>query len=187
MARKIIGLTGRMGSGMSVAAMELQRLGFTRTRFAGPLKQMMRCLGLTDEHIEGKLKEVPCDILGGKTPRFAMQTIGTEWGRDMISSKLWVDVWKHHIEHMPEYIPISVEDVRFANEANAVRSVGGIVVQINRPGRDDNIIHASELFDFKTDMLIENDGSIEALQEKIRRLAKSLADTTPHSNLKRAA
>jgi putative protein kinase ArgK-like GTPase of G3E family len=79
--RQIIGLTGLMGSGKSLAAQELERIGFTRTRFAGSLKDMMRVLGLTEEEIEGNLKETACALLGGKTPRYAMQTIGTEWGR----------------------------------------------------------------------------------------------------------
>ena len=43
---------------------------------------MLYQLGLGEAHIEGALKEVPCELLGGKTPRYAMQTLGTEWGRD---------------------------------------------------------------------------------------------------------
>src|SRR5262245_6513313 len=92
--RRIIGLTGKLKSGKTEAALHLCKKGFTRVRFAGPLKNMMTCLQLTDAEIEGMLKEQPCDLLCGKTPRYAMQTIGTEWGRALIGEDLWVNAWK---------------------------------------------------------------------------------------------
>jgi hypothetical protein len=49
-----------------------------QVKFAGPLKSMCMALGLTEAHIEGHLKEVPCELLCGQTPRHAMQTLGTE-------------------------------------------------------------------------------------------------------------
>jgi hypothetical protein len=62
--------------------------GFARVRFAGPLKAMMAALGCTNAEIDGDRKEVPCDLLGGKSPRWAMQTLGTEWGRKLIGDDL---------------------------------------------------------------------------------------------------
>lgn len=62
--KKILVLTGEAGAGKSTIARELERLeGFARIRFAGPLKDMVRALGLTDREIEGDLKEQPCDKL----------------------------------------------------------------------------------------------------------------------------
>ena len=29
---------------------------------------------------------------GGKTPRYLMQTLGTEWGRMMVDGDLWVEL-----------------------------------------------------------------------------------------------
>lgn len=61
---KILVLTGEAGAGKSTIARELERLeGFARIRFAGPLKDMVRALGLTEREIEGDLKEQPCDKL----------------------------------------------------------------------------------------------------------------------------
>src|SRR4051794_965130 len=63
--RTIIAFTGLAGSGKSTAAHHLvNRRGFQRVRFAGPLKAMMASLGLTHEQIEGAEKESPCALLG---------------------------------------------------------------------------------------------------------------------------
>jgi hypothetical protein len=160
-----------MGSGKSLAAQELERIGFARTRFAAALKDMMRVVGLTDEHIEGKLKELPCELLCGRTPRYAMQTIGTEWGRNLIGEQFWVNVWKHKVSTIAPRVSVSVEDVRFSNEAEAVRSLGGIVVRITRGVTKTSSGHPSETMDFQADYHVENDGTIEDCQKKIRDLA----------------
>jgi hypothetical protein len=59
--RIILGLSGLAGSGKSTAAMHLvKNRGWARVRFAGPLKDMCRALGLSEDEIEGSLKEVAC-------------------------------------------------------------------------------------------------------------------------------
>lgn len=167
--RQIIGFTGRMGAGKSLAAQHLNEdHAFQRTRFAGPLKDMMKCLGLTHEHIEGKLKELPCGVLGGKSPRYAMQTIGTEWGRDIISKSLWIDVWKQKVRDLGQ-TSVTVEDVRFPNEAEAVREVGGILVHIER-GAPVAPSHASEIMDFAADIMIRNDGTVGEFLQRVGEL-----------------
>jgi hypothetical protein len=81
-AARLIALTGYAGSGKSTLADILAcEHGFTVVKFAGPLKAMLRALGLDEREIEGDLKEQPCQLLAGHTPRRAMQTLGTEWGR----------------------------------------------------------------------------------------------------------
>jgi hypothetical protein len=173
MNRLIVGFTGRIGAGKSEAAARLHRKGFTRTRFAGPLKDMMRVLGMTDDEIEGSRKELPCDLIGGKTPRYAMQTIGTEWGRDLMSENIWVDAWKRKVSVLTS--SVTVEDVRFLNEAVAVRQVGGILVRIERPDMPSiasTSLHVSEEMDFVPDLIIHNDGTRVQLFDKIDMLTR---------------
>lgn len=133
--RTVIAFTGLAGSGKSTVAEHLTRHhGFTRVRFAGPLKEMMRALGLTEAEIEGDRKEVPCELLGGRTPRYAMQTIGTEWGRNIIARDLWIRAWRAAVDKLPAGASVVVDDCRFPNEADAVRALGGVLVRIVRPG-----------------------------------------------------
>jgi hypothetical protein len=124
-------------------------------KMAGPLKSMMRAIGLTDEHIEGALKEVPCDLLCGKTPRHAMQTIGAEWGRDLIGGELWVNLWRATLPPGR----VVCDDIRYPNEAAMVRFLGGLVVEVRREGIGTHGAHQSERFDgVVPDTVIYNPG-----------------------------
>jgi hypothetical protein len=130
----IVGLCGAIGSGKTTAAKHLvDARGFERVRFAGPLKNMMKALGLTYDEIDGHLKEEPCELLGGKTPRHAMQSIGTEWGRELIDPDLWVRAWKRNAQLATSF-HIVADDVRFPNEVDMIRSMGGKIIKVERPG-----------------------------------------------------
>lgn len=132
MTQIIIGFAGRAGAGKTTAALHLvEHHGFERVRFAGPLKAMMRALGCTEEEVDGALKEAPCALLGGRTPRQAMQWLGTEWGRDLIAPDLWTRAWEHAVAGKPRVV---ADDVRFPNEAATIRRLGGRVIRIVAAG-----------------------------------------------------
>lgn len=164
--RPIIAFCGLIGSGKTTAALHLvDRHGFVRVRFAEPLKAMLRSLGLSNREIDGDLKEDPCPLLGGKTPRWAMQLLGTEWGRQMIDPELWTRAWRLSVDALPPGIPVVADDCRFANEAAAVRAVSpnALVLRIVRPGVTVGGAHVSELQAFSPDCDIINRGSIAEL------------------------
>lgn len=127
---KLIGLIGRKGSGKDTAALTLLSQGYRNVKFAGALKDMLRCLlayqGTDQETIErmveGDLKETPTPLLGGREPRYAMQTLGTEWGRYLIASDLWV---RTAIRRASGHHTV-ITDVRFPNEVDAVHEAGGV-------------------------------------------------------------
>lgn len=169
---KVIGLSGLARSGKGTVAAMLAPHGYTRLPFAGPLKDMLRVLGLSDNELDGARKAEPCDLLMGKTPRHAMQTLGTEWGRDMIGPHLWISSWQRRAVNLPLVV---ADDVRFPNEALAVRIMGGVIWRIERPGLVADR-HASENHTIKADAVIYNDGTLNDLAAQVAwRLMPSCA------------
>jgi hypothetical protein len=172
----VIGLCGEMGSGKSTAADFLHRSSrFRRLSFAAPLKNMLRVLGLGDRELYGDLKETPSPKLGGHTPRHAMQTLGTEWGRDCMSPTFWVDqAIRSAIEARDcGQLGVVFDDVRFETEVDAIRLMGGRVIRLTgRAVASSGPKHASEQLDFEPDATISNAGSIADLE---RALMKALA------------
>ncbi len=149
----IIGFTGLAGCGKSTAARHLeQEHNWTRARMADPLKNMLRSLyadmGYTgveiERRIEGDLKEKGDALLAGRSPRRLMQTLGTDWARKMIAPNFWVLVAARRLTSMTGHIV--VEDVRFDNEAEMIRKLGGRVIHIVRDDHtgDTDGLHESE-------------------------------------------
>lgn len=167
MNRKIIAVMGVAGSGKTVVARRLEEYGFQRTRFAAPIKVMLKVgLGLTDAQLDGDEKTQPIHDLGGASARTMMQTLGTEWGRRMIHPDLWASVWKRHVAQMTG--KIVVDDLRFPNEAQAIREMGGVIWRVYRPGLV-TMDHASERQqkNIAEDVLLNNATSLEDLERSV--------------------
>jgi hypothetical protein len=167
---KLVGFAGLIGCGKTTAAQFLiKELQFHRVRFAGPLKAMMAALGLSNMEIDDpNCKEQPSALLCGKTPRWAMQSLGTEWGRNLIGDDIWINAWKRSCEGYPHIV---VDDVRFPNEARAIKEANGLLVRIVRPSMQyNNSSHASEAQNFGVDHIIYNNGLITELHSQIMQL-----------------
>lgn len=159
----LVGISGKAGSGKTTASAALVEVGWVRVKMADPLKDMLRSIGLTDRHIEGDLKETPCDLLQGKTPRHAMITLGTEWGRDMIGPDFWIGIArKRIIAALASGKNVVVDDVRYDNEAALIRDLGGDVVQVERDCAN-QIAHKSEN-GVAADMVYRNTGTVAELR-----------------------
>jgi hypothetical protein len=167
----IIALTGPAQAGKSTIAEYLhQQYGYARVRFADPLKAMLGALGLTEYELEGAGKELPCQVLGGRTPRFAMQTLGTEWGRNLIGPNFWSDAWARRVGHgLGGYVV--AEDCRFPNEEFTARLMGGVVWRVERPGYGGTDNHPSETESqhIRYDRLFTNDRTVTDLLAKVRK------------------
>lgn len=167
---RLIAFAGRAGVGKSEASgLLIQRHGFVPTKFAAPLKAMLTTMyefsGIDadeiTERLEGKLKEKPDSILGGTSPRRAMQTLGGEWGRDMVRPDLWVSLWKRDAQRkLTAGLSLVVDDLRYPNEAEAIRELGGEIWKIEGTTRRPVSDHASEKFDFDPDGVIVNNVDI---------------------------
>lgn len=172
----LIGITGYAGSGKTTAAKYLvEAHGFTLVKFAGPLKSMIRCLGLGDREIEGDLKEVPNAILGGKTPRHAMQTLGSEWGRNLIHSNLWVNAaMEMACDVLDHGGRVVIDDLRFENEATAIERHGGVLVRVSRLGVGPVNAHESESGLIAVRHIVHNNWSEDMFRENLDCLLPEL-------------
>lgn len=80
------------------------------------------------------------DLFYGEKPpelRHYLQQLGTEMGRDIYGDQYWskqVEAFAYLAEHEFGVAGMTVGDVRFPDEAEFVRSLGGIVLKIERDG-----------------------------------------------------
>jgi len=144
---KLIVLIGKAGSGKSTVAKQLKKeLGGVIVSFAEPIRDMLRGLGLTDQHLIGDLKEIRCELLSGYTPRYVMQTLGTDWARTLLDENFWVNIWKHKVKNYLNNNHIVItDDCRFLNEERAVLEMDGMIFRLRRDVRDiETAQHKSE-------------------------------------------
>jgi hypothetical protein len=137
MRTQLIGLCGAAGAGKSTVATHLaENYNGRRLRLADGLKKMLRAIGLTEAQVDGDEKMVPLDLICGNTPRYAMTSLGTGWGRDMIGADFWVNVCAMEITKAliaSEHDMLIVDDIRHQNEAEMIQRMGGQVWLVRRP------------------------------------------------------
>lgn len=166
--QSIIGLTGPAGVGKDTVASVLAGV-YTRYAFAGPLKIALSCLNLFEPRTRAA-KEV---LLPGKpySYRTAAQTLGTEWAR-RLDPDFWLKLADEKTVHLRKVV---FTDVRFNNEADWVRTRGGVIWHVT--GRATTVTgeaaaHASEVaVDFKDgDWTLDNSGTLEDLTSNTQDL-----------------
>lgn len=134
----LVGFVGSTGAGKTtLAELLVQRMGFARFHMGQPIKQMLLGLGLELSDVTSSIRERPHSLLGGRSPRYAMQTLGTNWGRQMISP----DIWCLAVERLvsahrarEEASPVVIDDLRFPNDWQMCERLGGVIVRLMRPG-----------------------------------------------------
>lgn len=179
---RVLGLSGWARSGKdSVAEFLEERCGYIKMSFAQPMKDALVALNPMIDIYGNRmslktstrfmswdeLKEASSEI------RPLLQRLGTEVGREMFGENFWVD---QAIKAIPDGAKVVFADVRFPNEAEAVKKLGGQVWRIERdgygPANDHISEHALNKYDF--DQRIYNDRDLETLWEKVGVLCGEL-------------
>lgn len=113
-------------------------------------------------------KSVKDEFSAPRSPRQIMQWWGTEYRRAYSGPDYWTRALKArvHIQQQSHQFRHVISDVRFANEAAAVRALGGVIWDIRRPGVKQQSIHASDVDGsrFAPDLVIHNCHDIKHLQ-----------------------
>ena len=191
----LIALTGPAGAGKDAFAWRLvSTYGFARFAFADPVREaaltVMRAADIDHAYLtERHLKEQPLPGLGFSARRL-LQVLGTECGRSL-DHDIWVRIMRLRLglhTAQPVHDRIVVTDVRYPNEARAVREWGAHLVGISRSRVSAVEPHSSETHyaDLMAgaDTLVVNDGSVRQLHHMADGLADSLGlDQRPSNTL----
>lgn len=167
----LFGIAGPARSGKdTVADFIIALRGGRRYSFADPIRNMLKAIGIDmNQPYWQARKEQPIPILG-VSPRRMMQTLGTEWGRQLIHPDLWLIIAEGE-RALSKDEPMVISDVRFENEAAWIRNSGGRMIHVTRANAAKIEPHASEngVGREPQDVVIENNGTLEQLYEKLRR------------------
>lgn len=138
----IIGVVGFLGSGKgTVGDILIQERGYTRLSFADAVKDAVSVIfGWPRELLEGDTQESRAfrESTDGfwserfgytVTPRYMLQLMGTEAGRDVFNEDLWVFTVEKRMQGMKNVV---LPDVRFPNEIEFIKSRGGKVIRVVR-------------------------------------------------------
>lgn len=193
---RIILLHGKAGSGKSTLmkaiknAVETSMNGINNrwevehVRFATPVYQMHDAvLGILEQY----------GIERGPKDRDLLQLIGTEYGREMIDTNIWVKCAQKEVELIKESSLsntfIVFDDLRFKNEFNAFKSMPGTTIvrlvaseEVRRQRANkfpENPNHQSEIDlddipDAQFDLVIRTDGAKEDKEKHIYNSAREV-------------
>ena len=137
----IIGMLGFAGSGKGTVGDILVRdYGFKADSFAAPLKDAVSAMfgwdrnlleGATEESRNWRNQVDPWweKRVPGMTPRYALQLMGTEAGRNVFDPDIWLYSLERRMLSGNDYV---ITDVRFPNEMKFLRSIGGKIVRVRR-------------------------------------------------------
>lgn len=160
----------------TVDAMMDGNLHNTPTRFLGNCSPSFTVTSLErlwwNKYIKTSMIEQVLTRFRGKKMREVLITIGTEWGRYIISKNLWIDTWKNRAHKFEKVV---TTDCRFQNEEEAVRSLGGNIVRVNGGksiANNEWSSHPSESYIDKmvVDHTINNVGTIEDLHNTVMNM-----------------
>lgn len=176
---KLIGITGKARSGKdTIAQILFAQHAFTRIAFADPLKMAaQQMFGLTHEQTWAEAVKEQVIPHWGISPRQMFQLLGNEAVKPVFGADIWIKRWSMSYNMLKDTDDIIVPDVRFDHEAAHIRSLGGVIVEVQRGiglvGSTGD--HVSERgLSTLPEYTIDNSGTLEELEAKVNALVEAL-------------
>ena len=170
----IIGIAGYKGAGKDTAGSVLvKKYGFIQLSFAKPIKDLVsKMFSLDRDMLEGNTiasrlkREQKIEDAFNYSGRDLLQIIGTGM-RDIIHQDIWVEAVKKLCDINKNYV---ITDVRFPNEVTMINQ-NGFVIGVKRFGyRGDTHISERALDNTALPYIVQNDGSMQDLRNKVDAL-----------------
>lgn len=180
---KLIAFTGLKTAGKTTAKEYFMALDKypVQMSFATPLKRALLAMGFSHAEIYRMDKEETIPPFG-KSYRTLMQTLGTDWGRNMIHKDIWLFMFErqYRLEVKSGTTIVVIDDIRYDNEADLIRSLGGKIIRVVRDGLVSTDTHSSErgISDNLIDHTIHNTGLVTEFHITLRNLYHHLYETT---------
>lgn len=186
MNKKLIGIHGKPHSGKDTIANFLIPL-LNLKRF-GPSVQVKKAtaamFNIPEEYLYDEKMKDQIDSFWGISYREMAQKVGNESSRKIFGEDFWMRHVNKYLETIPNYLDgIVLADIRYANEAAWVKDNGGVMIFVNRGDRPiaSNESHEAErgLDSGLANIVIENNGTIDALYEKVSIFINNVYNLTP--------
>ena len=172
----IVGLSGYAQVGKDTVANHLvEKYGFVKVSFADPIREALYKLDprIRIDELNGASLASAVDHMGweevkrlSSDARELLQRLGTEVGREMFGADFWVN---QGLLRAKEHGNVVFADVRYRNEAEAIKKHGGQVWRISKQGHGPVNGHGSEtdLDNYDFDYQISNDLDVEDLYRAV--------------------
>jgi dephospho-CoA kinase len=177
----IIGLSGYARSGKDeVAKILVEDYGYERVAFADKIREF---LYETNPQIGGnRLQHLVLtygwDVAKSQPEvRHLLQSVGVA-ARKLFGDNFWINqalnphIYEHPIVGINKNIVVT--DIRFTNEAETIKSLGGQIWRIKRNGVEaiNNHVSEHEMDGYSVDMILKNEGTLEDLRKMVSNRMK---------------
>lgn len=184
----LIALHGLPGVGKDAFANRLIEHGnWSKISFAAPLKRgLSTMLNIPMEDIENPSLKNAQNYKFNRSIRYMLQTLGTEWGRDLIDEDIWLKLAVEGINHQfTQGMNVINTDLRFPNESAIIKKMGGYVIHILRDTNIDGDVsmktgvtsHQSNagIPREHIDYIIHNNSTLSAFEDAATRIINEIA------------
>jgi hypothetical protein len=172
---KIIGIVGYAGSGKgSIAKILTEHYGYAQRSFADNVRRIAYTINSIVTTEDGKsiryqdlIDSLGYEIAKRKYPEIRRILVGVGQGcRDVLGESIWVDS-----VFVDSFNLLVIDDCRYSNDAKKIRSLGGLIWYVDRPGVNPaNETEAASIALIVPDQVIHNNGDLEQLANKVHQL-----------------